>query len=127
MQINEFNPLLPSVRRHDIVFHRSGRIDISSNIVRQLNISPGDVINLMESDSEVWLYVCVSTQNKGGRYEAQCSPTKPGSRNFRAWSKRLCSRFVPENSKIKAVRFASGETQTINGFKSINIITTLPL
>lgn len=119
--------ILGNVRRADIAFFRNGRIDITSRIVKALGMAPGDVVDIMTCDGEYWLYVSVHGSESCGRYEAQCTPTKPGSRNFRAWSRRLCNAIIGSDVHQQCVRFASGSVEEVNGHKAINIITRLNL
>lgn len=94
--------LLPSTRRPDITFYHNGRIDISSNIAKQLNIHSGDVIDIMSDGGEYYLYVRLHAAV--GRHEAQCFIANTVSRHtFRAYSVRL-SRIMLSitNSTIKA-------------------------
>ncbi|MBO7280559.1 MAG: hypothetical protein J6V00_05270 [Bacteroidaceae bacterium] len=83
--------LLPNTRRPDIIFHSSGRIDISAHIAKQLNIRSGDVIDIMADRGEYYLYV--RTRAAIGRHEAQCFVTNNRAKHchsLRAYSTRLC-------------------------------------
>lgn len=83
--------LLSNTRRPDIIFHSSGRIDISARIAKQLNIRSGDVIDIMTERGEYYLYI--RTRAAIGRHEAQCFVTNNRAKHchsFRAYSTRLC-------------------------------------
>lgn len=86
--------LLKNQRRPDISFHRNGRIDISANVVKALDLQRGDSIDVTTDGYEYLLYVSHRAGN--GRFEAQCLPTnmKKSTNSFRAHSVRL----------VKAVR-----------------------
>lgn len=82
--------LLKTTRRPDIAFYRNGRIDISANVVKALDIQRGDSIDVTTDGYEYLLYV--SHRAGVGRFEAQCLPTnvKKSTNSFRAHSIRLC-------------------------------------
>lgn len=82
--------LIEHSRRADITFHRSGRIDIAARVARMLSLGEGDVVDIAEHFSELYVYVSRRADGIVGRYEATCRPTKRRSHNFRAHSVRLC-------------------------------------
>lgn len=82
--------LLDKTRKHDISFHRNGKIDITARVAKALNLSSGDVINVAVDNSECFLYVSHKADECVGNHEAQCSSTKNLSNNLRAYSVRLC-------------------------------------
>ena len=81
--------LLQHSRRPDISFNRNGVIRITARVVRALSICPGDALNIALDNGEYLLYA-TNFSNKIGQLEAQCYPTKKGSKNFCANSVRLC-------------------------------------
>lgn len=83
--------LLASTRRPDITFYHSGRIDISSYVSKQLDILPGDVIDVIAHQGEYYLYVRI--RRAFGRHEGICFSSNnrvKNSRSLRAHSVRLC-------------------------------------
>ena len=50
-------PLVKPQRKVDIYFRKGGRIDITARVVRALSLQDGDVINILQADSEYFLYV----------------------------------------------------------------------
>ena len=68
--------LLENTRRHDITFNASGRIEISSRVTRELDLKPGDVIDIAvdERTREVYLYV------KHRQPSGASLPRRPGCR-----------------------------------------------
>lgn len=87
--------LLGTVRRPDVIFRSNGRFDIAARVVRDLDISPGDVVDILyESDREYYLYVARHfTTAPCGRFEAQVFPSnrrRGGGQHFRGSSTRLC-------------------------------------
>lgn len=49
--------ILGNSRQADITFHRGGRISISARVSRSLSLNHGDIIDIVEGDGEVYLYV----------------------------------------------------------------------
>lgn len=86
--------LVSNTRRPDITFHANGRIDISANIVKALDLKRGDSISVTTDGYEYLLYVAHRAGT--GRFDAMCIPSnvKKTTNNFRAHSVRL----------VKAVR-----------------------
>lgn len=115
--------ILGNTRRADISFHSSGKIDISSRIVKALGMVDGDVIDIMAGKGEFYLYVSLHASDICGRHEAQCHSSMRGCRHFRTWCRRLCSAILSECGGAKRVGFAAGEVVEINGRKTIAIIT----
>lgn len=50
-------PLVPTQRRVDVLFHASGRIDIKAGVSRTLSLQEGDAINILHVGTEYYLYV----------------------------------------------------------------------
>lgn len=81
--------ILGNTRKTDITFRSDGRIDISAHVSKVLALQRGDVIDLLDGDGELYMYVKFHAPTVG-RHEATCFPTHPNSRHFRAWSQKLC-------------------------------------
>lgn len=118
-------PLLENTRRHDITFHRNGLIRITARVSRILSLSPGDSVNIAHSGGE---YLLFAVRHNVGRHEAQCHPSKRGSRNFCANSIRLC-RFLFASLGLDSdkVSFMIGEKMVLSGIVYLPIITASPL
>ncbi len=85
--------LLGTTRRSDVIFRANGHFDLTARVVRALNISPGDVVDVLSDGCEYYLYVTCHADNASyGRYEAQVFPSKGkgGGLHFRGSSSRLC-------------------------------------
>ena len=115
--------ILGNTRRPDISFSSNGRIEISSHIVKSLDMRKGDIIDIMTGGEEYYLYISCRAPDVFGRHEAQCYPTQKGSRHFRAYCRRLCSAILTASPGSTTVCFAAGEVTEINGHKAIPIIT----
>lgn len=76
-------------RRADILFHGSGRIDITAGVAVSLGLAEGDVIGLAEQGGECYLYRRF-TADAPGRYKGRLHRTNKGSRYLRTWSGELC-------------------------------------
>lgn len=79
-------------RKADIVFFSSGRIDISARIVKSLNLSCGDVLDIMMDGCEYYLYV--KHRAPFGRYEAMVFPSNKRGHHFRTNSIRLSTAII---------------------------------
>lgn len=49
--------LVSATRKHDITFHRSGRIDISARLAKLLSLAPGDSVMIAKDCGEYYIYV----------------------------------------------------------------------
>ena len=107
--------LLGSSRRPDISFYASGRIDITSHVARLLGIASGDVIDVGMEKGEYFFYVRAKGAGTMGRHEAQCWQTKKGSKNYRAYSKRLCKAVMQLSGARTVARLPIGCTALIHG------------
>lgn len=114
--------ILGNTRRPDISFFASGKIDITSRIVKALGMVEGDVIDIMAGDGEYFLYVSSHASSLCGRHEAQCYPSKHGSRHFRANSRRLCAAILKASGSDLHASFAAGDVVQVNNRKAIPII-----
>lgn len=84
--------VLGSTRKVDLVFHRSGRIDITAHVANILSLSRGDVIDILTDDTETYLYVRLRSPLIG-RHEGMVYPSNKSGNHFRTSSKTLC-RFI---------------------------------
>ncbi len=120
------NKILQHSRRPDISFCRSGRIYISSRIVKFLDIRRGDSINIAFNEGECLLYV--SGRGNAYRNVAQCFPTKTGSKHFCANSVALARGLLDIiGIKAKAVKFFVGEPMSIANTTYLPIIYKQPI
>lgn len=100
--------ILGNTRRTDIAFHDDGRIDISARVSKILSLQKGDVVDVLEDDGELYLYVRFHG-HVIGRHEAACFPTHPNSRHFRAWSRRLSRHIIrASGSTLDKVKLGVG-------------------
>jgi hypothetical protein len=100
--------ILGNSRKSDIIFYRSGQIDITVRIAKSLNLQSGDVIDIMCDRNEYYLYV----KHRApliGRHEGTAFPSKAKGNHFRAWSKSLCSAILQECKIAGKVRLRVGE------------------
>lgn len=111
--------LIEHSRRADITLFRSGRIDIAARVARMLSLADGDVVDVAEHYSELYIYV-FRRRSDGivGRYEATCRPTKRASRNFRAYSVRLCRKLfaMGHHPDCTVMRLPIGKPVNIAGY-----------
>lgn len=117
--------IIGQARRSDVAFHRNGRIDITSRVAIMLSLAKGDVIDIAEHQGEYYLYVMTRGGMAMGGYEGTCYPTKRRSRNFRAYSVRLCRAILQGNADA---RYPVGAPVSIHSFGvCIPIITLNPI
>lgn len=101
--------LLGNTRRPDVSFYRDGRIDITSRVAKSLDLSNGDVIDVIKHESEFYLYVRYRNFEILGKHEAQCHSTKRRSNHFRAHSIRLCAAILRECRNDNAALLPIGQ------------------
>lgn len=102
-----------STRRHDLVFYRSGRIDIMARVVKAIGINEGDVIDIYREDEEYYLYIRARSDRVTGRHKARCfsanKNSKRASKSFRAYSKTLTDAILANfPSEVDKVRIPAG-------------------
>lgn len=119
----KLSSILGNTRRADISFHPSGMIEITSRVSRLLDIKTGDVIDIMTDNREFYLYVSRHASETCGRHQAQCFPSKRGSRHFRVHCLRLSSIILKNCGVDTVARFAAGDPVEINGHPAVPIIT----
>lgn len=110
-------------RRPDITFYRNGRIDITASVAERLSLRAGDVIDIARGKEEYYLYVRLRRADGAvGRHEAQCYPSKSGTRNFRAYSKKICSSILGISGGNTARIMAGGDIESDNLGKTVVLI-----
>lgn len=87
--------ILGNSRKPDIIFYRNGRIEIASNVAKILNLSHGDVLDIMIDKPEYYLYVKYRADEKVGKHESTIFPTNKGN-HYRTSSCKLCSTILNE-------------------------------
>lgn len=100
--------VLGNTRKPDLVFYKSGRIDIMARVSRMIGLEPGDVIDLAPMGSETYLYVMHKAEHIVGRHEGSCYATKAGSHNMRSHSKRLTNYVLERHPGKEMVRLPVG-------------------
>jgi hypothetical protein len=78
--------IISNTRRADVVFRKSGAIDISATVAKGLSLSQGDHLDVVEDKGEY--YLCAKKQNVG-RFEGRVYPSNKMGGHFRASSVRL--------------------------------------
>ncbi len=96
-----------NTRKADIIFSSTGRIDITARIAKHLQLSRGDVIDIMVDGCEYYLYV-KRRAPINGRYEAMVLPTNKRGNHFRAYSRRLCSAILRASGAVDTARLCVG-------------------
>lgn len=115
--------ILENTRCADISFFSSGKIDITSRVVKALSMQSGDVIDIMCAGKEFYLYVSQHSSEILGRHTARCYPTKHGSNHFRGYSRKLCEAILKECGAQNRANLAAGSMMEINGYTAIALIT----
>lgn len=120
--------LLTNTRRPDVTFYPNGRIDITARVAKMLDIHQGDVIDIADNGGlEYLLYIKYRGETLVGNHEAVCRQSKRRSRNFRVYSKRLCSyMFRFTDRKYEPLRIPAGEVLTYKDYgKMVSLITRM--
>lgn len=115
--------VIGNTRKVDITFFSNGKIDISSRISKALALQKGDVLDILNGNGELYLYVRMHAPTVG-RYEAMCFPTHENSWHFRAWSKNLCQYMIKRSgSSLNKIQICAGDLVTLPGnFKAFPLI-----
>ena len=113
--------ILGNSRKPDIVFKKSGIIEITAHLAKLLNMNQGDAIDLLSDDGEI--YIFVKHRNPIGRYPAMVYRSNKHGNHFRTWSTRLSSEILNICGVSDIARLAVGEP--IYNFQDIDI--ALPL
>lgn len=123
--------LLGITRRSDVIFRADGHFDLTARVVRALDISPGDVVDVLSDGCEYYLYVACHVENTShSRYEAQVFPSKPrgGGLHFRGSSSRLCRAMLSVSNAVGKAALPCGEVVTDeHGRRLLPIIVRLNL
>lgn len=121
--------LIPMPRRPDIKFHRDGRIEITARLAQQLELSPGDSINISaEPDGELYIFVQARAAQTFGRRHAVCYPTNRRSKNYRANSVSLCRKVLDlARTENREAAFFTGYPIGIDRDQVIPIIYKNPI
>ncbi len=113
-----------NIRKPDISFYENGRIDITSRLAKELGLEDGDVIDILHSGKEYYLYIRLKNASSIGKYSAQCTPTKNKSNHFRCYCKQLANMILCECGNAQLARLHAGETIEISNVgNAISIIT----
>ena len=100
--------VLGNTRKIDLVFHRSGRIDITAHVAKILLLSRGDVIDILAGDAETYLYVRLRSPLIG-RHEGMVYPSNKRGSHFRTSSKSLCRFILDKCGKQDSVSLFVGQ------------------
>lgn len=122
--------LLGNTRRPDVSFFKNGRIDITSNVAKMLDLSDGDVIDVVLCDKELYLYAKWRNADVVGSHTACCHKTKPNTEctNFRAFSVKLCASILDICGADEVVRLPAGEQVNIEGIGiAVPLVTRINL
>lgn len=106
--------ILGNSRKPDISFFRDGHIDITSRVAKSLSLSEGDIIDILRSGKEFYIYVKTRNHDVVGQHAGRCRTTRPNSHaNFRTNCKKLTDAILAECNEAEVVRLAAGETMEI--------------
>lgn len=120
--------LLNTTRRADIIFHRSGRIDMAAWVARALALRPGDSIDITADGVEYYLRVVHRVADTpAGRYNARCYPSNRQGHHYRASSRQLCAAVLRICSQDVCARLPVGPPIERDGDTWLPLITRLNL
>lgn len=104
--------ILGNTRKADIVFHPSGRIDITSRVAKSLDLQHGDIIDIMFGEGEWYLYIKHHAPTVG-RHEGMAFRTNTKGRHYRASSKTLCTEILRISNRSEKVKLCCGQPVTM--------------
>ncbi len=120
------NQLIGQKRKHDVVWHRSGKIELSAYVVKELGIARGDSIGVMGDKGEYYLYVS-SKGDRGIRCKATCYPSHKGGRNMKTHCKELTNAIyrIVGGEKEEKIKMAVGDIRELAGRKCLVLLYML--
>jgi len=110
--------LLENTRRHDITFNADGRIEISAHVTRELDLHPGDVIDVAVDEVGRECYLYIKHRQPAGRHKAQCHRTGRGRtcNSLRAHSVEICRKVLDMRGfSTSQARLPVGEAVAVDG------------
>ena len=116
--------ILGATRKHGLVFHRSGRIDLSALVVRTLGLAAGDVVDcIVDEDENVYIYKKYAATEVVGRHEATTYRDSFNSQCLRCNSVRLAHHILSLCNAAACAKLAIGSAADIPPYgKCLNII-----
>ena len=121
--------ILQHSRKQEITFYASGRIDISSRIVRILSLRAGDSVNLIEDDDgNLLLFRCHDADDSHGiRHKATLYQSSVNARSLRCNSVDLTSHVLSRCGCPIMAKLPVGQTVIVPPFGlCLNIIIMTP-
>lgn len=119
--------ILINSRKADIIFRRSGRINISARVAKSLGLACGDVIDIMEDHGEYYLYIKHHAPVVG-RHEGMVMRSNKSGNHFIAHSVTLSRYILSKCDLYNSARLCCGEALTLpNHGTALPIITKLLL
>lgn len=107
--------ILGNTRKADITFHASGRICISARVSKLLGLTHGDVIDIMESSVEIYLYV-KHRAPVVGRHEGMVFRSNKNGNHCVASSSRICAFVLRQCGNIDKARLCCGAPITLSHY-----------
>lgn len=101
--------LLSHTRRADIIFYRSGRIDINAYAARKLHLSDGDVLGFAQENGETYIYVDRQAAEVMGRHRCTCRRTNRHGHNFRTYCRDITCHVLSNFPDVMKVEIPAGD------------------
>ena len=114
--------ILGGSRRPDIIFRRNGTIDITSPVVRELGIQPGDVIDILARGTEHYLYVKLKASSAVGQHIARCRKSGKRTMHMRVSCRKITDYILGITGSEEA-HLTTGPAVEIDGENAVPIIT----
>jgi hypothetical protein len=115
---------LMKTRKWDISFHPDGKIDITSNVVKTLNMRAGDVINVCREGGEYYIYVSKRREDRIGRHKCVVWCVKKGN-YLRAGCVELCRLIMSICHTSESAYLRCGEVVELPGIGTAVTLITL--
>ena len=119
--------IVTRLRKHDVAFHASGRIDINRRAANALGLRKDDVVSVAREDGEYILYIKARAGEYTGRYQGRCYPTNSTSHNFRAYSIDIAKAVIRACGRSGTVRLYTGKAIETGHGTGLCLITRNPL
>lgn len=116
-------------RKPDLKIYRSGKIDLSANVCKLLNIEEGDAVGCAYVRGSWWLYVRLYRAEIAGICRGRVRRINRGkTRTLRMWCKEVAAALLDAAGGGDMLAVPVGEASCVDGIgKAVEIILKLKL
>lgn len=84
--------LIDNTRRPDVIFYRNGKIEITANVAKTLNLQAGDVIDIITNNVEYYLVVKYKANEVVGNHDGKVMRSNKRGNHLRCYSTKICNK-----------------------------------